>query len=369
VGFEQPAPEPESPRSQESAAPPQYVTSRVAEAFYWIGRYMERAYCVSGMVGVIESLELEELNPTERTHYRPVWNRILPRLEASGSGSRRTISNAAGRYHLTLDIDEPGSVVNSIQRAAANAETILEALSLEAWGVLSLLRGQFQRARFRPDSLPDVQTASSRKLCDAARSLIPQFFGTAEATMVADGAWKFCEIGQLIERAAITANAIHSISSTLLQPSSPGKNEHAMEIRLSAFLRLLNTRDVYRRVYQMRIEPVPLLDLLWKNPVAPRSVSRCLRGCVARISESEDVRSPATGRSVAAIESLISSIQSTDWEHLLHSRPRKPGKLAIEEQSDVLLTRVLGIHDLIADGFLNHQIHMRRETQPLFPGS
>jgi hypothetical protein len=33
------------------------------------------------MIGVIESLELEELNPTERTLYRPVWDRILPPLE------------------------------------------------------------------------------------------------------------------------------------------------------------------------------------------------------------------------------------------------------------------------------------------------
>jgi uncharacterized alpha-E superfamily protein len=184
--------------------------------------------------------------------------------------------------------------------------------------------------------------------------------------MVADGGWKFCEIGQLIERAAITANAINSISGPLLQPEDSGKTEHATEIRLSAFLRLLNSRDVYRRVYQMRIEPAPLLELLWKNPVAPRSVSRCLRGCAARIAESEDVRSPATGRSVAAIESLVGTIQATDWDSLLRS-PADGGKLPLQAQSEELLARVLGIHDLIADGFLNHQVHMRHETQPLFP--
>ena len=143
-----------------------------------------------------------------------------------------------------------------------------------------------------------------------------------------------------------------------------------MEIRLSAFLRLLNSRDIYRRVYQMRIEPVPLLDLLWKNPVAPRSVTRCMRGCAALIAGSEDTASPATSRAVAAIESLVQAVLSTDW-HALMDTPSGPAarKSALQIQSDDLLSKVLGIHDLIADGFLNHQIHMRHETQPLFTRS
>lgn len=369
VGFEEPRRELDTPRAAESSPPAQHVTSRVAEAFYWIGRYLERAYNLAGMVGVIESLELEELNPTERTHYRPVWNRILPMLEGTGSATRRTISNAPGRYRLTLDIEEPGSVVSAILRASRNAESVLETLSLEAWGVLSLLRDRFQKTRFRPDSAPEILTSSSRRLCDFARALIPQFFGTAEVTMLADGGWKFCEIGQFIERAAITANAVSSIAGPLFHPSERDEGEHAVEIRLSAFLRLLNSRDNYRRVYQMRIEPAPLLDLLWKNPVAPRSVLRCLRECATRIAESEDVRSPATGRSVAAIESLIVAVQSTDWDRLLQEPGGNPKKSPLQEQSDVLLARVQGIHDLIADGFLNHQIHMRHETQPLFPNS
>jgi uncharacterized circularly permuted ATP-grasp superfamily protein/uncharacterized alpha-E superfamily protein len=369
VGFERAETDWESPRTSETILPSNYVTSRVAEAFYWIGRYMERAYSLAGMVGVIESLELEELNPTERTHYRPVWNRILPVLESGGAASRRTISNPSGRYRLTLDVEEPGSVVSAILRAARNAESVLETLSLEAWGVLSMLRDRFQKTRFRPDAPAEVLTSSSRKLCDYARALIPQFFGTAECTMLADGGWKFCEIGQLIERAAITANAIASISGPLLQPEDASTGEHGMEIRLSSFLRLLNSRDVYRRVYQMRIEPAPLLDLLWKNSVTPRSVSRCLRGCATLIAESEDTASPATDRAVAAIQSLVQTIQATDWAELVDSPASPHKKSPLQEQSENLHRKVIGIHDLIADGFLNHQIHMRHETPTLFAKS
>ena len=369
VGLDQAGSDPEPLRVSEGTAPVQHVASRVAESFYWIGRYLERAFDLSGMVGVIESLELEELNPTERTHYRPVWNRILPMLEGAGNTSRRTISSPAGRYRLTLDTKESGSVVSTILRAARNAETVLETLSLEAWAVISALRNSFQSTRFRPIAPDDVLTASSRKLCDVARQLIPQFFGTAECTMVSDGGWKFCEIGQMLERAAVTANAVASIAGPLLQPSeSDGGGEHEVEIRLSAFLRLLNSRDVYRRVYQMRIEPKPLLDLLWKNPVAPRSVVRCLRRCAARILESEDTNSPATRRAVEEIESLIQDILKTDWESILQDRSRESKKKpSLQVHCDMLLERVLAVHDLISDGFLNHQNHMRNETKPLVP--
>ncbi len=369
VGFEVHPGTVESPRFQDAILPSQHVTSRVAESFYWLGRYLERAFNLAGMVGVIESLELEELNPTERTHYRPIWNRILPPLEGAGAGSRRTLSSPAGRYRLTLDIDEPGSVVSTILRASANAESVLEALSLEAWGVISALRDRFRGAKFRPNDPAETLAASSKRLCGVAWQLIPQFFGTADCTMLADGGWKFCEIGQLIERAAITANAVTSIAGPLLEPADESGGDHAMEIRLSAFLRLLNSRDVYRRVYQMRIEPEPLLDLLWKNPVAPRSVTRCLRGCASRILENEDSSSPATARAVAGVEDLIQAVNTTDWEALLNERVRGTTKKSpLEEHSESLMSRVLGIHDLISDGFLNHQIHMRHETAPLFPG-
>ena len=82
--FEEPPPD--RARLREALLPSQHVSSRVAEAFYWTGRYLERAHNLAVMIGVIESLELEELNPTERTLYRPVWNRILPPLENPGFG-------------------------------------------------------------------------------------------------------------------------------------------------------------------------------------------------------------------------------------------------------------------------------------------
>lgn len=359
VGRHTQADEWDPSRQMDCKGPSHGVTSRVAEAFYWIGRYLERAYDLAGMISVIESLELEELNPVERMNYRPVWNRILPIFEGGGSSNRRTISSPEGRYRLALDPAEPGSLLSTILRAFANAEGVLETLSLDAWGVMSLLRERFDTAGFAPDSSAESLATTSRTLSLAARQLIPQFFGTAKGTMLADDGWNFCEIGQAIERAAITANAAATISGSLLGPTEEKGRQHAFEIRLSAFLRLLGSRDIYRRVYQMRIEPLPLLELLWTNPVAPRSIVRCLGTCADRIRESERSCSPATSRALAEIEALSQTIQSTDWESLLKQSPTSSSaKSGLQVYSEGLLKRLLGLHTTICDSFLNHQIFM-----------
>ncbi len=357
-------PAPDRARSREALLPAQHVSSRVAEAFYWTGRYMERAYNLAMMIGVIESLELEELNPTERTLYRPVWNRILPPLENPGVVTRRNISSPEGRYRLTLDLDEPDSVVQALLRGVSNAESILETLSVEAWSVLGTLRTRFQRARFRPKSSEEDLTAFTRRYCDYVVKAVAEFFGTAQNTMISDGGWAFCEIGQLLERSIITANAVCSITRPMPRRSAP--SEHESEIRLSAFLRLLNSRDVYRRVYQLRIEPEPMMDLLWKNQVAPRSVTRCLKACASRLLDARDENSPTTQRTLQGIEALVQQIRMTDWEHLLADGDPKSN--ALIEQGSKLLQGTLDIHHLISDGFLNHQIHMRPETQPTLFG-
>jgi uncharacterized alpha-E superfamily protein len=366
VGLDKKSDEWDPSRQVDSKIPLHGVTSRVAEAYYWLGRYLERAYDLAGMVSVIESLELEELNPTERMNYRPVWNRILPMLEGSGAASRRTISSPEGRYRLTFDPAEPGSVISTIHRAFSNAESVLETLSLDAWGVMSGLRARFDAVNFQPDAPTETLANASREFCLFAREMIPRFFGTAKCTMLADDGWSFCEIGQLLERAAITANAVTSIAGPLLQTSRASLRPHAVEIRLSAFLRLLNSRDIYRRVYQMRIEPLPLLELLWTNPVAPRSVVRCLQGCAARIREGENVISPSTDKALSTIERLIESIQTSDWEALLSSKKSGASKSTLQVHSDDLLQSLLGLHTVICDSFLNHQVLMHDETKPPF---
>jgi uncharacterized circularly permuted ATP-grasp superfamily protein/uncharacterized alpha-E superfamily protein len=360
----------------ETRLPANHVTSRVAESFYWIGRYLERARNLAGMISVIEALETEELNPTERMHYRPVWNRMLPPLDGERS-SRRTISSAQDRYRLTLDLEESGAVIRAVQHATLNGESVLECLSLEAWGVLSKLRNRFEKRKFRAE-LPDEKCAAvTRSLCNDTTDLVAQFFGTAQTTMIADGGWSFCEVGESIERAITTAHALNSMMKSLVR--SPGRDrEHAREIQMSAFLRLLSCRDVYRRVYQMRIESSAVLQMLWQNPMVPRSVTRCMQRCLQLIDTQQNQPSAATIRMVGGIETLLNQINQVDWERLaeleIEDGPVSESSRRTATDSELLMHLQLllegtqELHHIVTDGFLNHQIHMRPPEQPLLAG-
>jgi hypothetical protein len=73
---------------------------------------------------------------------------------------------------------------------------------------------------------------------------------------------------------------------------------------------------------------------------------------------------------VACNKQLLHEIQLTDWEELL-----KESESASSSKSNVLLDHgyalldaTLEIHHLIADAFLNHQIHMGPDIQPTLFG-
>lgn len=364
---EQPGPLPRASTDMHALLPP--VTSRVAESLYWMGRYLERAYHRAYLIQVIETLETEELNSAERKLYRPMWNRLLPPLEKSAGESRRSITTWLDRYRLLL-LPEPGTVVSTLEHAISNAESLQEILSPEAWSTLANLRARFQRNRYRENTPEQECGRIARRLSDRVTRLIPQFFAISTDTMLADDGWRFCEVGQMIERAINTANSVVSISKGLAQ---------AREIELSAFLRLLGTRDAYRRVYQMRAEQIPVLEILWQNAQAPRSVLRCLQRCARLLREGSAVDTVGRRFTLEAIDDLLSRIQRVNWNTYL-TEPRDESDLAavpVPNPEDVsrltsvlaaLLAKTAEIHDAISDGFLSHQISIGQAVQPELKG-
>ena len=294
-----------------------------------------------------------------------------------------------------------------------NADEIRDALSPEAWGSLSRLRTTFARQKFQADPPVHVCMRVTRKLSELTTHLIPQFYGLAENSMMGDDGWRFCRLGQQLERAVITANAPLACAKAFTGPADrPARLGHHTEIELSAFLRLLGTRDAYRRVYQMRAEPLPVLQLLFQNPEAPRSVLHSVANCADLLrGTSGGQEAPGfTDKPVLAMEAFCDRLRRIDWasyfEHPLPASEDFPAAAAMGDASPVrvaaaaangnpeatvenaglapekptahgqALSALLGqvlrgtmdLHNVIADVFLNHQARISTPTQPYLKG-
>jgi len=390
---------------------PRRVTSRSAESLYWLGRYLERANHLAYIIGVVETLETEELNAAERRLYRPMWNRLLPHLDAS---PRRSISTPRDRYRLVLEPTETGALVNVLRRSLNNAETIQDTLSPEAWSALSGLRSAFARQPFFQTVSEEVCVRVTRKLSELTTRSIAQFYGLAASSMLEDDGWRFCVLGQQLERAIITANAVLACSRALtvvptalqampsplapvpssrVKPGVSAPSAHDLEIELSAFLRLLGTRDVYRRVFQIRAEPLPIVQLLFQHPDAPRSVLHCVEKCADALRAScPGDPAAVTQRPLAATEALAERLRRLNWTQFFEpsSDPElivaeaeqapplspldveslspavtTPGETRsqLQEQLNQALSATMDLHNVIADCFLNHQAQLSSPPQ------
>jgi uncharacterized circularly permuted ATP-grasp superfamily protein/uncharacterized alpha-E superfamily protein len=347
---------PAEPFRRPKILPARPVTSRVAEGFYWLGRYLERAMTISKMIQVIETIEMEELTSAERKLYRPVWNRLLPPLEHAGKKGRRSMASPVERYRLMLDSREMGSVVSIVRTGTRNADSLREAISPEAWAALATLRGVFTRSRFKTEPTDDEARKMTRRLSETVVAAIPQFFATAQLSMLADDGWRFTELGQFVERAITTANATRSITLSIVRRL---ESLHSIEIELSAFLRLLGSRDAYRRIYQTRAEPPQVLEFLWQNAEMPRSVLYSLKRCAEILQASLPTSSQTAQQAQSFLDEFLRRIRRLDWYNYFLSEGEVNIRLLRREelllQLDLLLSETLELHHVITDNFLSHQ--------------
>src|SRR5258708_20458556 len=254
-----------------------------------------------------------------------------------------------------LGSDQGGSVTTMIRRGFANANSLREVISPEAWSVLSLLRGQFQRRRFQ-EAAPEAEARrTTRRISDAVLSHVPQFFANAEQTMLGDDGWRFCELGMYVERAITTANAAFSVASSVrrAQEARP-----ALDIELSVFLRLLGCRDAYRRIYQTRSEPAPVLEFLWQNPAMPRSVMYALEQCTMLLSASLPRNSSHAGVALNFLQDLVRQVRRLDWYSFFIESEESPDRVLQSDELVALTNRLFDeieqVHYVIADNFLPH---------------
>src|SRR5260221_5039130 len=112
------------------------MLSRVANSIYWMSRYVERAENVARFIGV--NLQLMVDAPSgEGQQWEPLVNTAGDQEAFTKRYGEATQQNVI--HFLTLDTENPNSILSCVRAARENARTIRETISSEMWLQLNKL--------------------------------------------------------------------------------------------------------------------------------------------------------------------------------------------------------------------------------------
>jgi uncharacterized alpha-E superfamily protein len=247
------------------------MLSRVADALFWMSRYLERAEHVSRLLDVCFHQELDlhgvVAGPQELqwTSLAAILHQQIPERTRSASSPQAAISQ-----WLTFDLENPDSILSCISRARANARSVRGSINAQVWRELNKLYLLLIDPVFMSDadeSPHEYYQAVERGSC--------LFHGICDATLNHDEGWQFIQLGKYLERADKTLRIL-DIQYQLLQELDNPTDLPLANLLWGAVLRDCRAYEGYQRIYVGRIEAERVVEFLLLHPQFPRSVRFCL---------------------------------------------------------------------------------------------
>jgi uncharacterized alpha-E superfamily protein len=247
------------------------LLSRVADAVYWMARYIERAENVARYIGVNLNLQLDlPLDPAQQ------WQPLI-----DTSGDKEVFEERYGMAtqarvieFLAYDVENPSSIFSCLRGARENARSVRETISSEMWAQVNNMYLQIQSQR----SMPEPE-----RLLDVFRDIrmgCHMFQGVTDATMTHNEAWHFLRLGRKLERADKTSRIL-DVKYFMLLPSTKDVGTPYDDIHWAAVLKSVSGFEMYRKKYG-RITPRDVVDFLVLDRDFPRAVHYCV--CTANES-------------------------------------------------------------------------------------
>ena len=248
------------------------MLSRVADALFWMSRYVERAEHVARLLDVWFHLELDLSGagaPPFEMHWTALASILQQQVPARGA---KVLPQTTISHWLTFDQDNPGSIMSCVSRARLNARSIRGTINSEVWRELNKLYWKLcdadfiRRSRESPYDLYQTVEAGSAL-----------FQGLCDATTTHDEGWQFIQLGKFVERADKTLRIL-DVQYHLLHELTNPEDVSLSGLHWAAVLKSCRAYEAYQRKHVGRVESVRVMEFLLIDPLFPRSVRFCLDG-------------------------------------------------------------------------------------------
>ncbi len=170
---------------------------------------------------------------------------------------------------LTIDTDNPNSIVSCLSRARENARGIREILSGEMWRHINKFYLMVKNCRGIQAVMDDPHEFFSQVSMSGQ-----QFVGVTDATMTHGEGWHFCRLGRTLERADKTSRIL-DVKYFILLPHPKEVGTPYDDVQWLALLRSASALEMYRQRYGA-ISPDKVVQFLILDREFPRAVLHCL---------------------------------------------------------------------------------------------
>ncbi len=242
------------------------MLSRVAEAIYWMNRYMERAENVARFVDVNLNLMLDLPEG-----FGEQWSPLVATTGDTDAfrGRYGEATKESVLKFLTFDKESPNSILSCLRMARENARSIREIISSEMWEQInkSYLMVKEHAARAKSMDTP-------HDFFTAVKQASHLFVGISYLTMSHNEAWHFGRLGRLLERADKTSRIV-DVKYYILLPDPAEVGSTYDDIQWSALLKSASALEMYRKRHG-RISPPKVVDYLLLDRKFPRAARYCL---------------------------------------------------------------------------------------------
>jgi uncharacterized alpha-E superfamily protein len=269
------------------------MLSRVADALYWLGRYVERSESITRLLLVTEDFSTETHGLAESLAHS-AWKDLLAVFpSAHMTGSVAPFAPLAVPYLRTflLDADNPYSVMFSLRKARENARSVREALTLEVF--LAINETYRALEAYNRRGLADVP--AFRDALTTTQTGVFTIVGALDHTFTRDENWHYVRLGESLERLYRTTLILRAKLPGLLT-AEPRTDLPLYYTQWRTLLRSLSSLENYRKLHGARLEPRLVIAFLLFDPNSPRSLrygAGALKACVDQIGGGEGIAPPA----------------------------------------------------------------------------
>ncbi|HUC85129.1 MAG TPA: circularly permuted type 2 ATP-grasp protein, partial [Candidatus Acidoferrales bacterium] len=321
------------------------LPSRLADNFFWLGRYSERADATARLL----RSALRRFNPERGLGAQALVAPLLQTLETQGQlpdlWGRPDLRQNAEAFEAELlaaifDPGRPGSLRATVDQLHRLAMHVRDRTSNDMWRALSQLN---ERLASPPKRLVMLAGDATAVLNEILLGLAA-FHGLARENMTRAQAWRFLDMGLRLERAVYLSTLL---GATLRSPDADNPS------LLEAVLEVADSSITFRSRYTLLPNVPPVFDLVLLDDKNPRSVLFQIRQLAKHFEHLPRDRESAPGSGKSIVAKCLARLNQTDARELAAASHTWPESEVHQVICEVLQT-LPKISDAIAANYFAH---------------